>query len=496
MPAHPDEDDHDPECSEDDLIDPLLLAAARALEPASGSSSPSSASQKSPSGPQLSQGTSIAGRYRLDERLGAGGMGEVWAATHEITRRRVALKFLKGSVSMRPDMRQRLLREARAASAVKHPNVVEVLDAFELEGGVPVLVMDLLVGETLRARLVKAGALSVRETAALLSAVVAAIEAAHARGVIHRDLKPDNIFLEQGDGGDVKVKVLDFGVAKLTAREGDAAESGSLTGADSIVGTPWYMAPEQCYGEQDVDGRADVWALGVILYECLAGRRPVEGSSIGQVLKHLQHDRIVPIERQVPGVPSELRVLLRRMLSVERQDRPQDLSELRRVLAVLANGSHPTSSDRVERLSLPAGLAVASVAVAVVVVTGWGIARVARHDREASVIPSTALGAGTTATESPPSATSTIDLPPFHPNPAPGSLATTLQAFSARPASSVAKNSPSTGPAAAHDHTRNALAPSTSLVATAAPAAPLPSTSTQPPPAQAPGVRLYEQVPF
>jgi serine/threonine-protein kinase len=292
----------------------------------------------------LSAGTLIGGRYRLDERLGEGGMGEVWGATHVITRRRVAMKFLKSSTSARTDLHQRLLREARAASVVKHPSVVEVLDVFEVEGGGPVLVMDLLVGETLGAKLAKGGALSVREAAEVLLPVVEAVEAAHAKGIVHRDLKPDNIFLNRSEAGEVTVKVLDFGIAKLTAKEGDAADTGALTETGSIVGTPWYMSPEQCYGEQDIDQRADVWALGVILYECLADVRPVEGASIGQVLKRMLHEGIVPIEKQVPGTSPELAALIGRMLSHGREDRPRDLSEVRPVLAALAGrSSWPTS---------------------------------------------------------------------------------------------------------------------------------------------------------
>jgi hypothetical protein len=161
--------------------------------------------------PPLSAGVVVAARYRLDHRLGEGGMGEVWAATHAITRRRVAMKFLKGSASLRPEMRQRFLREARAASMVRHPNVVEVLDVFEVGGGVPVMVMDLLSGETLGARLARDKVLAVDEVAGLLLPVVEAVEAAHAMGIVHRDLKPDNIFLTKGEGS--VIKVLDFGIA-------------------------------------------------------------------------------------------------------------------------------------------------------------------------------------------------------------------------------------------------------------------------------------------
>jgi serine/threonine protein kinase len=343
MAQPPDEGDLEksrPETDDDESLDPLLLEAAHALDP----NTPPVSTQRSsgipveshPSGPALSPGTLVAGRYRLDHRLGEGGMGEVWAATHSITRRCVAMKFLKGAASLRADMRQRFLREARVASLVHHPSVVEVLDVFELDGGVPVMVMDLLVGETLGAKLARDKVLSAAEVAALLLPAVEAVEGAHAMGIVHRDIKPDNIFLKRGEGGIITVKVLDFGIAKLTATEGDAAETGALTGTGSVVGTPWYMAPEQCYGEKDIDQRADIWAFGVILYECLAGVRPVEGSSMGQLLKRLLHEGIVPIEKHTPGLAPELAELMGRMLSHARENRPRDLAEVRRVLSVLA----------------------------------------------------------------------------------------------------------------------------------------------------------------
>src|SRR5580698_249537 len=345
MPQSPDDEPEEPradaaaqDSAADDGDDSLLQEMAQALEPtaqATPGSGPVGRQASQPGLPALSAGTLIAGRYRLDRMLGEGGMGEVWAATHAITRRRVAMKFVKGSAAMRPEMRHRFLREARASSLVQHPGVVEVLDVFELDGGVPVMVMDLLVGETLGARLARDQVLAAGEAVALLLPAIEAIEAAHRMGIVHRDLKPDNIFLKSGESGRVTVKVLDFGIAKLTATEGDAADTGSITGTGSLVGTPWYMAPEQCYGEKDIDQRADVWALGVILYECLAGQRPVEGSNVGQLVKAMLHDGIVPIEKRVPGLAPELAHLIGWMLSPERKDRPESLAQVREVLSTL-----------------------------------------------------------------------------------------------------------------------------------------------------------------
>src|SRR5579859_6066357 len=229
----------------------------------------------------LEPGTVIAGRYRLDRQLGQGGMGVVWAATHTITRRAVAMKFLKGPAHARPEMRRRFLREARAASAVKHPSVVEVHDVFELDDETPVMVMDLLTGETLAQRIDTLGKLSIDETAAILLPVVSAVGTAHARGIVHRDLKPENIFLAVNDEGQIEVKVLDFGIAKLSTTDGEMLVQSQLTGTGSMLGTPFYSAPEQLFGERHIDQRADVWALGVVLYECLSGQIPVYGENLG-----------------------------------------------------------------------------------------------------------------------------------------------------------------------------------------------------------------------
>jgi len=281
----------------------------------------------------LVAGAVIAKRYRLERELGRGGMGVVWEATHQVTRRRVAIKFVMGPAHLRVDLRRRFMREARAASAANHPNVIEVLDVFELEDGTPVMVMELLSGETLRDRILREKTLSLEATASILVPVVAAVGTAHALGIVHRDLKPENIFLVAGAEPAAGVKVLDFGVAKLLARDGDASETDSLTGTGSALGTPCYMAPEQTTGEKDIDARADIWAIGVIAYECLSGVRPVEGSGIGQVVMKLMTEGIKPIAQVVPGLPPEATALVMRMLTRERRDRPQDLREVQGVLA-------------------------------------------------------------------------------------------------------------------------------------------------------------------
>jgi tRNA A-37 threonylcarbamoyl transferase component Bud32 len=259
-------------------------------------------------------------------------MGMVWAATHLVTRKPVALKMLKPERASDPALRHRFFREARAACAVQHPNIVEIHDVLQLDDGAPVMVMDLLRGESLGSRLDRQPVLPPAEVARLMLPVVSAVGTAHASGVVHRDLKPDNIFLVDEPDGTTSVKVLDFGIAKVLATENDAATTGGLTGTGAMLGTPYYMAPEQIFGERDIDHRADIWAIGVILYECLSGRRPTAAENIGQILKVITTDGIVPLELAAPEVPQDLSRLVRRMLTRDRAARPQSLGEVQAAL--------------------------------------------------------------------------------------------------------------------------------------------------------------------
>jgi serine/threonine-protein kinase len=280
----------------------------------------------------LLPGAVIADRYVLLRLIGEGGMSSVWAATHALTRKAVALKFLKPELAKKSELRQRFLREARAASAVRHPNIVQIHDVLELDDRSPVMVMDLLEGESLASRVARDGPLPLVEVARLLLPVVSAIQSAHALGIVHRDLKPENLFLVSGAPGEPHVRVLDFGIAKLTGVEGDAAQSAELTRTGSMLGTIYYMSPEQTYGERDVDHRADIWALGVILYECLTGRRPTEGENVGQILKSITTGSFLPLARVAPGLPADVTELVARMLALDRNGRPQDLREVATVL--------------------------------------------------------------------------------------------------------------------------------------------------------------------
>ncbi|MGE0328409.1 MAG: protein kinase [Polyangiaceae bacterium] len=264
------------------------------------------------------------GRYVVDERLGAGAMGVVYAATDSLLQRSVALKLLRPTDGGGDLERARLEREARAASAVKHPGVVAVYDVLATEDGLSVLVMDRVAGISLRQHLRDSGPLEAAEVREVFSQILEALSAAHRTGVVHRDLKPENVFLTEESGAPPRVKLLDFGVAKLLASA--FSDSAGLTKSGTLVGTPYYMAPEQAFGATDLDQRADLWAVGVMLYEALVGERPLHGENVGQVLHHLAHfDFSGPRARLMQVAPS-WEPLVSRLL-VERSARLSDAQE-------------------------------------------------------------------------------------------------------------------------------------------------------------------------
>jgi eukaryotic-like serine/threonine-protein kinase len=261
----------------------------------------------------LQPGDLVAGRFRLDRVLGAGGMGTVWAATHAVTGRAFALKVLVERRARDDSAKKRLLREAKAACATKHPAILPIDDVIELEDGSHALVMDLLSGESLRARLEREGRIAPATVRALFAPVVEALEAAHAAGVVHRDLKPDNLFVVDGK----EMRILDFGVAKV-----ETEDAPGLTSTGAMLGTPYYMAPEQAFGEDCIDAQADVWSLGVVLFECLSGTRPTQGANLGQVLKLMNSGTLPRLQSLAPETPPALAEVVDRMLSKERAARP------------------------------------------------------------------------------------------------------------------------------------------------------------------------------
>jgi eukaryotic-like serine/threonine-protein kinase len=263
----------------------------------------------------------LAGRYELAEPLGAGGMAHVTAAYDRLLDRRVAVKLIRDELVGDVASRERLLREARAAAGLHHPNTVAVFDVGE-DGGRPFIVMELVEGETLADRLARVGALPPDEAVRIAGAVLEGLAAAHDRGLVHRDVKPSNILLPVAGG----VKLADFGIAK----ELSALTTG-LTATGSVLGTPRYLAPEQAAGG-DAGPASDLYALGAVLYECLAGRAPFEGDNPLAVALAHQQEAVPSLVARAPGVPPALEVAVERALAKRPEDRHGDAREMHAAL--------------------------------------------------------------------------------------------------------------------------------------------------------------------
>jgi serine/threonine-protein kinase len=255
------------------------------------------------------EGELLAGKYRLQARLGVGGMGEVYRARNEFVGRDVAIKVLRPELCKHTEVVQRFLREARAANTVRHENVVDVVDMGTDEHGIPFIVQELLVGQDLAHHLVARGnRLPVDEILALMIPVVDAIATAHRHGVVHRDLKPENVFLSTGKAGLVP-KVLDFGISKIV-QPGEE----KLTATGTAMGTPTYMSPEQVQGASDLDARADVWALGVMFYELACGLLPFGGPSAGAIFVNICTRDPAPMVQHVAGISPEYARIVERCM--------------------------------------------------------------------------------------------------------------------------------------------------------------------------------------
>src|SRR5262245_65790899 len=242
------------------------------------------------------------GNYRSIALLGEGGMGAVYLAEHPGIGRRVAVKVLHKNYTRDEHLLARFLNEARAANAIRHPNIIEILDSGMLGAGTPFLVMELLEGESLGVRLRQTGALPIATAVDFAYQTASALGAAHAKGIVHRDLKPDNLFIvpDPHDTNRERIKVLDFGIAKL--QQGSVADSVK-TRTGTLMGTPIYMSPEQCRGTRTVDHRSDIYSLGVILFEMLVGQPPSVSERFAELINlHLNVPPPSPRPRR-PALP-------------------------------------------------------------------------------------------------------------------------------------------------------------------------------------------------
>jgi serine/threonine-protein kinase len=275
-------------------------------------------------------GKTIAGRYRIEKKLGEGGMGAVYLAEHVMIEKKVAIKILSGDYSHRGEILARFAQEAKAASRIGHPNIIGVTD-FGPGGDGPVfIVMEYLQGRDLRHHLT--GPMEAHRIAVIMGQVLLALEAAHKKGIVHRDLKPENIFLVEREGVSDLVKLLDFGIARVSS---PSERPARLTRTGTIFGTAEYMSPEQARGNP-TDGRADVYAAGCILYELLTGHVPFEADSFMGVLRRQVEEAPVPPSQRAPerGITPALETVVLRALEKEREARYASASEMLEALAV------------------------------------------------------------------------------------------------------------------------------------------------------------------
>ncbi|MDX2087884.1 MAG: protein kinase [Kofleriaceae bacterium] len=272
-------------------------------------------------------GTIVGGRYRLLGLLGRGGMGAVYRAHDENLNVPVAIKTLASAGQLTPEMLERFFREAKVIRAVSHPNIVVVHDVG-MDDGLPYIAMELLKGEDLGAAIERAP-LEIPDAADIMLGVCAGLQAAHERGLVHRDLKPQNIFLSQAWRVQDVPKILDFGISKTS--------DSKLTNAGDIMGTEHYLSPEQAMDSNAVDARSDIYALGVILYQCIAQRPPHDGANIYLVIKSIVEGNARPLRSVRPDVPEEFAAIVHRAMAMEPKDRYASAHELARELLPFAS---------------------------------------------------------------------------------------------------------------------------------------------------------------
>ncbi|MGH7269703.1 MAG: serine/threonine-protein kinase, partial [Polyangiaceae bacterium] len=288
------------------------------------------------------EGEILDGKYRIDRVLGVGGMGVVVAATHVQLNQRVALKFLLPAALGNPQVIERFAREARAAVQIQSEHVARVTDVGTLPTGSPYMVMEYLDGADLADALEKDGPMPVAQAVGYVLQACEAIAEAHALGIVHRDLKPANLYLARRAGRESVVKVLDFGISKAR----DAGPSG-LTQTSALIGSPYYMAPEQMMSAKSVDARADIWAIGIILYELLAGEPPFVAESMPEVVYLVTQRDPPPLRDKRPDVPEGLADVIARCLARSPDDRYADVAKMAAALVPFGPARSEISLERI-----------------------------------------------------------------------------------------------------------------------------------------------------
>ncbi|HEY5145920.1 MAG TPA: serine/threonine-protein kinase, partial [Polyangiaceae bacterium] len=292
------------------------------------------------------EGDLLAGKYRVERVLGAGGMGIVVAARHEELDQMVAIKFVRDEALDNDEAVQRFLREARAAVKLKSEHVARVLDVGKLESGAPYMVMEYLEGSDLGQVLTEQGPMDTEGAADWIMQACEAVAEAHSLGIVHRDLKPENLFLTNTIGGTQKIKVLDFGVSKAM---GGASDLSNLTRTRAMLGSPLYMAPEQMRSSRDVDARADVWALGVVLFQLLTQRWPFEADTMPELCLKVVTEPPLSLASLRPDAPPGLVAAVERCVEKDPAKRFANAAEL---ATALEDFAPPESRILAERARL------------------------------------------------------------------------------------------------------------------------------------------------
>jgi len=303
----------------------------------------------------LRPGQLLEGKYRIERILGAGGMGVVVAAHHVQLDERVAIKFLHPRAVRDQEAMARFLREARAAVKIKSEHVARVLDVGSLSSGEPYMVMEYLEGSDLSKQIRAHGALAVSQAVVFVLQACDAIANAHAIGIVHRDLKPANLFCTRTSDGLPSVKVLDFGISKLTQEAAMAAPDHVLTSTAAVMGSPFYMSPEQMQSSKAVDVRTDIWSLGTILFELLTGRVPFDAATVPELVIKIVTQPAPSVRSFSPDVPEGLAAVVARCLEKDRERRYANVALFARALIEFAPAHVRPLIERIDRVVRFAG---------------------------------------------------------------------------------------------------------------------------------------------
>jgi len=382
--------------------DTAVAMANETLDPTTSSSPGSSKSGPIGTGTSELIGTLLLDRFLVTKQIGQGGMGAVYEATHTLINKRVAVKVLLEKYAQREQIVTRLKKEATLASSIRNEHIIDITDIGNTADGRTFVVMEYLEGESLAECLTREHELTEQRTLRIASQAASALAAAHAKGIVHRDIKPENLFLLKRNNADF-VKVVDFGISKSLRASSEEEAAQRLTQTGMVLGTPLYMSPEQARGDEDLDHRVDIYALGVIMYEAIAGRVPFAGTNYLSVISQVLNEDPKPVREIRPDVSEELEAIIAKAMAKDRTQRYEDADAmLQDLTALLEDPTHSTERAKITgpRRRLPKaptiprlawaiggiGIAIGGVMLAVVLLMG--------HDNKKKQQPAALKDAG------------------------------------------------------------------------------------------------------